>query len=39
MEITTEITAELTAEITAEITAGLGYCLQIWLVILVVQAR
>ena len=38
-EITTEITIELTAEIAMEITTGLGYYLQIWLIIPVVQAQ
>ena len=41
-EVTTEVTVEATAEIAVEVLAeaasGLGYCLQIQLVVLVVQA-
>ena len=38
-EVATEITAEVTTEVLAEAASGLGYCLQIWLVVPVVQAQ
>ena len=43
-EVLAEILAEIAAEVVAEVlvelaTGGLGYCLQIWLVVPVVQAR
>ena len=38
-EITMEIAAKLTAELTTEITGGLGYYLQIQLIMPVVQAQ
>ena len=38
-ELAVEIAAEIAAEVVAEAAGGLGYRLQIWLVVPVVQAQ
>ena len=38
-EVLVEVATEIAAEVLTEAAGGLGYCLQIWLIVPVIQAR